>query len=392
MAHGRRAHASAWLLAVIVSVVLLRTSGGDDTLHSAGGFAILGSTQRRTARFGSRAMEAAGRGDCEWAAHLYQRAVSISPADPHVHAVAARHAWEGEGRHDKAEDLLERAMALEPRHPTVALEAARFMMTSSRDAASAEFVLKAAIEHNAGGFLPGLQREHLRFALATAISEQGGRGLEAEQIFREVIDALPAASTSAAASPAGLEAVRVKLHAAALSNLGLLIIARNRNAHGGGNAGDLAEARSLLEKSARMDPSGSAGANLATYLSRGVARDLQGAARPDQASPSQAAQNPDGAAALMRRAAALQETSGFETEERALLERAVALEPNNPGTHAALAYLHQRAGRYAKAEQGYSSALSLDHNHAVALCNKALLFELRGDTQGAADMYRKMCD
>jgi len=72
-----------------------------------------------------------------------------------------------------------------------------------------------------------------------------------------------------------------------------------------------------------------------------------------------------------------------------LLERAVALEPNNPGTHAALAYLHQRAGRYAKAEQGYSSALSLDHNHAVALCNKALLFELRGDTQGAADMYRK---
>jgi len=136
MAFGRRAHASAWLVPVVMTVVLLKTSGGDDTLRAAGvmggfagGHAILGNTHRRTARFGMRAAEAGGSGDCEWATHLYQRALSISPADPHVLAISARNAWEGEGRHDKAEELLERAMALQPRNPTVALEAAR----STRD-------------------------------------------------------------------------------------------------------------------------------------------------------------------------------------------------------------------------------------------------------------------
>jgi hypothetical protein len=136
MAFGRRAHASAWLILVVMTVVLLQTSGGDDTLKTAGvtaagvgGFAgihaIIGTTHRRTARLGIRAADAGGSGDCEWATHLYQRALSISPTDPHVLAISARNAWESEGRHNKAEELLERAMALQPRNPTVALEAAR---------------------------------------------------------------------------------------------------------------------------------------------------------------------------------------------------------------------------------------------------------------------------
>jgi len=326
--HVSRRGALAWLVAAAGAALLgIADSGGAgiDVGRSSVGISILGSVQRRSSRIAQRAADASSNGDSEWAEHLFQRAVYLSPSDPHVLSCAARQAWEDQGRFDRAETWLVQAMALDAQHPTVALEAARFMLAVSQDnGPRAEAVLRAALERRGGALLLGanLQREHLSLALADAVLAQRGRERDAEPLYRGVIAALGSAEDPGAFGR-GDAATRAKLRAAA---------------------------RAGLAESAGLGPT------------------------PDGHAPEEGP--PEGlderalrtkTAALLERAAALQRVGEHAAEEVALLSRAVALAPASADAHAALGFAQQRAGDTSAAECSYDVALHLSPTHAVRL-------------------------
>jgi len=317
--HVSRRGALAWLVAAVGAALLgIADSGGAgiDVGRSSVGISILGSVQRRSSRIAQRAADASSNGDREWAEHLFQRAVYLSPSDPHVLSCAARQAWEDQGQFDRAETWLAQAMALDAQHPTVALEAARFMLAVSRDnGPRAEAVLRAALERRGGALLLGanLQREHLSLALADAVLAQRGRERDAEPLYRGVIAALGSAEDPRAFGR-GDAATRAKLRAAA---------------------------RAGLAQSTAPGPT------------------------PDRHTPEEGPPEGLDAAALLERAAALQRVGEHAAEEVALLSRAVALAPASADAHAALGFAQQRAGDTSAAECSYDAALHLSPTHAV---------------------------
>lgn len=74
---------------------------------------------------------------------------------------------------------------------------------------------------------------------------------------------------------------------------------------------------------------------------------------------------------------------------RALLERALALDPRSPGALSDLGNVQLLLGEEAEAERSYAAALALAPSHAPALANLGLLRARQGDRPAALDCFRR---
>ncbi|MET0088704.1 MAG: tetratricopeptide repeat protein [Candidatus Thiodiazotropha sp.] len=83
-----------------------------------------------------------------------------------------------------------------------------------------------------------------------------------------------------------------------------------------------------------------------------------------------------------KRAEAYRVLAGLELEEahpetaQNVLEKALALEPNNPQTLNQLGVAQRMQGRFNEAEQAYTQALSIDPDYAQAHRNLGILYDL----------------
>jgi Flp pilus assembly protein TadD len=74
---------------------------------------------------------------------------------------------------------------------------------------------------------------------------------------------------------------------------------------------------------------------------------------------------------------------------RALLERALALDPRSPGAHSDLGNVQLLLGEEAEAERSYAAALALAPSHAPALANLGVLRARQGDRLAALECFRR---
>jgi tetratricopeptide (TPR) repeat protein len=95
------------------------------------------------------------------------------------------------------------------------------------------------------------------------------------------------------------------------------------------------------------------------------------------------------APAALRRGAREAAQAGDVQGARALLERALALEPGSPDAHSDLGNVHALLGEDAQAERCYAAALERAPDHGAALVNLAALRARRGDRAGALEGYRR---
>ncbi|MET0027639.1 MAG: tetratricopeptide repeat protein [Candidatus Thiodiazotropha sp.] len=83
-----------------------------------------------------------------------------------------------------------------------------------------------------------------------------------------------------------------------------------------------------------------------------------------------------------KRAEAYRVLAGLELEEahpetaQNVLEKALALEPNNPQTLNQLGVAQRMQGRFSEAEQAYTQALAIDPDYAQAHRNLGILYDL----------------
>jgi tetratricopeptide (TPR) repeat protein len=82
-------------------------------------------------------------------------------------------------------------------------------------------------------------------------------------------------------------------------------------------------------------------------------------------------------------------TDGRAQRARALLERALALDPGSPDLRSDLGNVHLLLGDEAGAERSYAAALALAPHHAPALTNLGLLRAQCGDRAAALDYFRR---
>jgi len=80
--------------------------------------------------------------------------------------------------------------------------------------------------------------------------------------------------------------------------------------------------------------------------------------------------------------------SGDLQDARALLERALALDPASPDAHSDLGNVHLLLGADGQAERCYEAALAQAPGHAAALANRALLRARAGDRTAALEGFR----
>ena len=95
---------------------------------------------------------------------------------------------------------------------------------------------------------------------------------------------------------------------------------------------------------------------------------------------------------LYQKAATLRELSGDPEEIVALLEKAVAVDPQHPGALFGLALENDRRGNDEEALELYQRAASRFPPHVGALINLGLMYEDREEYDRAAECYRRVLD
>ena len=85
----------------------------------------------------------------------------------------------------------------------------------------------------------------------------------------------------------------------------------------------------------------------------------------------------------------LYDATGDSIRSLAEYNKAIEADPKNPSLLSDLGYYHYERGNQTEAEQSLRKALSIDPNHAKALCNLGLVLAAQGKFEESFDAFSK---